>query len=51
MSRPLLSLLLTACASPSPAGPVLEISGAIVDATTNKPVVAGVYVDRKGMWL
>jgi PBP1b-binding outer membrane lipoprotein LpoB len=62
----LLSLLLTACASPpgprgapvpatqvqaagagSPAGPVLAISGPIVDAATNQPVVAGVYVDGK----
>jgi hypothetical protein len=29
----------------SPAGPVLAISGPIVDATTNQPIVAGVYVD------
>ena len=43
MSRP----LLTACTSPSPAGPVVAISGPIVDATTNKPVVADVYVDGK----
>jgi hypothetical protein len=50
----LLFLLLPACASPSPpardgpgqaAGPVLAISGPIVDATTNQPVVADVYVD------
>jgi hypothetical protein len=51
----LLSLLLPACASPpgprgaagagSPAGPVVAISGPIVDATTDTPVVADVYVD------
>jgi hypothetical protein len=38
-------LFLTACASPGPAGPVLAISGPIVDSTTDKPVVADVYVD------
>jgi hypothetical protein len=38
-------LLLTACTSPSPAGPVVAISGPIVDATTDTPVVADVYVD------
>jgi hypothetical protein len=52
MSRPLLALLLLtfllpACASPSPAGPVLAISGPIVDATTGAAVVADVYVDGK----
>jgi hypothetical protein len=48
----LLSLLLTACTSPSPpardgpgraAGPVVAISSPIVDATTNKAIVAPSY--------
>jgi hypothetical protein len=43
----LLSLLLAACASPSAAAPVVAISGPIVDAITNKAVVADVYVDGK----
>jgi hypothetical protein len=42
-----LSLFLTACTSPSSAGPVLAISGPIVDAATGAPVVADVYVDGK----
>ena len=43
----LLSLLLPACTSPSPAAPTLAISGPIVDAAINKPVVAVVYMDGK----
>jgi hypothetical protein len=50
MSRPLLTLLLlsllllTACASPSPAAPTLAISGPVVDVHTGQPVTADVYM-------
>ncbi len=43
-----LSLFLAACTSPSPATPVVAISGPIVDATTNQVVAADVYEDGKG---
>ena len=49
MPRPLLtllllSLLLPACTSPSPAGPVVAVSGPIVDAHTGQLVAADIYL-------